>query len=203
MKIKIYALACLETLINKLLKLDSDNIKLMKSLKGNIACIEITNLKICVYIQFYENEIALKDTAIDDNISLKISGNSDKFLSLLFSNSQNVSFQGIEVSGSLDAAKNLHSLITGLEIDWEEQLSIFTGDIAAHQIGNFARSTKSKVAFAAKNMQEMLTEYILYEAHLVPTKEEVAEYINSVDCLRNDIERLEARINNLAAQQKL
>lgn len=209
-KIKQFSLKSLETIINKLLVLEPHNKKYLSQLNNKEICIFITNLNLSVHASLNNEYLFLDLNKEKDSANVIISGNSASFIKFLAltniannsgtSNTSNNSLsnlKGISFSGDLETARALQELIANLEIDWEEQLSHITGDIIAHQIGNLFRSTKLGLRSASGNLQEMLTEYIHFEARLSPTKEEVAEFINNVDDIRNDQDRLNEKIKHL------
>ena len=64
---------------------------------------------------------------------------------------------------------------------------------------------RSLVAWSRRNariLQDDLGEYLTEERRLLPTRFEFDEWREEVETLRDDIERLEARINQLAGKQE-
>ena len=83
------------------------------------------------------------------------------------------------------------------EIDWEEYLSHFVGDIIAHQVGNCVRSFVDWNQQTAATMRQNMTEYLQEEIRYFPPREECQDFFNDVDEFRSDIDRMEARIQRL------
>ncbi|MGB5200150.1 MAG: sterol-binding protein, partial [Sedimenticolaceae bacterium] len=93
-------------------------------------------------------------------------------------------------------------VLADLDIDWEEQLSRFTGDIAAHEIGRGVRAASREGARMRRSSEQILSEYLTEEARLLPHRFEVEDFIADVDTLRDDAERLAARIALLEKRRR-
>ena len=112
-------------------------------------------------------------------------------------------FKGrIELGGDTRVAQTFSTILSDLDPDWEELLSGFTGDAAAHQAGNAMRSLVAWGRRNARILQDDLGEYLTEERRLLPTRFEFDEWREEVETLRDDIERLEARINQLPGKQE-
>ncbi|MGI9301905.1 MAG: ubiquinone biosynthesis accessory factor UbiJ, partial [Gammaproteobacteria bacterium] len=109
--------------------------------------------------------------------------------------------EGIEVEGDTEVAQTFRQTLAAVEIDWEDLLSKGLGDIAAHQIGNFVRGFKAWAARAGDSTMMNTSEYLQEESRLLPTREEVELFMSDVATLRDDVERLAARVERLAKKK--
>jgi len=100
----------------------------------------------------------------------------------------------VTIEGDSHTAHRFSESLAGLDVDWEEQLSRLTGDIAAHEIGRGVRLLLGEAARIGRSGRENLSEYLTEEAQLLPHRFEVEEFLDEVDRLRDDCERLAARI---------
>ncbi|RME33781.1 MAG: sterol-binding protein [Gammaproteobacteria bacterium] len=100
----------------------------------------------------------------------------------------------VEISGDVNLAHAIQDLAARMEIDWEELLAHHTGDVAAHQIGRVARGTADWLRRSASVLEQDIGEYLKYEARLVVEREELKGFLDEVDELRSDTDRLEARV---------
>jgi ubiquinone biosynthesis protein UbiJ len=71
------------------------------------------------------------------------------------------------------------------------------GDPAAHQVGAGVRAAGRWGQKVGDTLLQNLREYLQEEARIVPTRYEVDAFLGEVDTLRDDVERLEARIARL------
>lgn len=103
----------------------------------------------------------------------------------------------VEIEGDTELAHRFGVIIGNLDLDWEEQLSRFTGDVIAHEIGNSVRAVTGWGRKVLDTLGKDLQEYVQEEVRLLPQRNEVQEYMDKVDTLRDDAERLAARVERL------
>jgi ubiquinone biosynthesis protein UbiJ len=81
--------------------------------------------------------------------------------------------------------------------DIEEELSSVIGDAAAHKLGNLARGVSDWGRTARSTMGANIREYLQEEGRDAPSRYEFDRFAANVNTLRDDVDRLEARINRL------
>jgi len=101
---------------------------------------------------------------------------------------------GIRIEGSADIAQAFSDLLSAARPDLEEELSRVIGDVAAHQVGNAARALANFGRRAADTFARNVAEYLQEEGRDVPARTEAEEFHADVERLRDDVERLEARL---------
>jgi ubiquinone biosynthesis accessory factor UbiJ len=107
----------------------------------------------------------------------------------------------VEIRGDAELAQKFRELVLLLRPDLEEELSHVVGDVPAHQVGRFARMALNWTHKAATTTLENIAEYLGHERqHLVP-RSEGEQFLRGVDALREDVDRLEARIALLLQQR--
>ncbi len=103
----------------------------------------------------------------------------------------------IKIEGDAHLATEFSKVLQNMRWDVEEDLSRFTGDIAASKIG----STSKKILHTAKqqsiNAAEMLSEYWQEEKNILAKKRHVETFNAEVDVLVSDVARIEKRIEKL------
>jgi len=93
----------------------------------------------------------------------------------------------ITVKGNLDLANDFSKVIEALEWDMEEDLSRFVGDIPATEITKIGKKIFKHANNNIKNLEE----------NKILSKNEDLDIFNGhVDELAEDVERVEAKINN-------
>lgn len=88
-------------------------------------------------------------------------------------------------------------LSRNLRWDAAEDLSHITGDIAAERIVQTIQSKQQQLRDAAVNLSQAAAEYWTEEHPLLAKPQQVAAFMQQVDTLRDDLARLELRINRL------
>lgn len=104
---------------------------------------------------------------------------------------------GLCITGDLTLALSLAQIFKNPPIDFTERLSGWIGDNAAVRLTRWGSKLYHHVKQGPRQMADMTTEYLQEEALLLPTAMEVEDWMLAVDTLRDDVERLAARINLL------
>ena len=107
----------------------------------------------------------------------------------------------LHVSGDIELGQRFQRLLRRLDIDGEELASRYVGDIAARQLGNLWRAGNQWARHVTATLGADSTEYLREEARVVPSRERVREFLDAVDGLRADVDRLEQRLQRLAGRE--
>ena len=107
--------------------------------------------------------------------------------------------QGVTIAGDTGLGMQFSQILREVNIDWEELASRAVGDVMAHQLGQITRQSKGWLDDTAHAMRLNTQEYLQEEARLVPAEAELKAYLDAVDDLRMDVDRLEARLKQLEA----
>ncbi len=107
---------------------------------------------------------------------------------------------GLDITGDAFTAQAFQKLLKHARPDPEEELSRFVGDAAAFRAGEIARGVRDWAIEARATMGANVREYLQEESGQVPSRYEVERFARSVDTLRDDVARLEARINRLLSR---
>lgn len=107
----------------------------------------------------------------------------------------------VEIRGDAELAQKFRELALLLRPDLEDTLSQLIGDVPAHQIGRFGHMALSWTRKAAATAVENLAEYLGHERHELVPRNEGEQFLRGVDALREDVDRLEARVALLQRQR--
>ncbi len=193
-------IAALEVAMNQLFALDADTFDQLSRFKGKIIAFELTDIGQNLY--FFADQQGMHIMSYyEGEADTWISGTLIAFSRMALSDEANKTravFNGdIKISGDIALGQHFQSLFKRLDIDWEEHLSHITGDVIAHSIGNIARGLLSWGKNTATTLGLDAGEYIQYETQDVASGPEINEFIESVDSLRSQIDRAEARVNRI------
>lgn len=108
----------------------------------------------------------------------------------------------IQVDGNPELAATLNHIARNLRWDVEEDLSRVFGDIAAHRMAETGRKIASWGQQGADNLARSLAEYWTEERPLVANRAAVEQFNREVDALRDDVARLDKRIEQFAASRQ-
>jgi ubiquinone biosynthesis protein UbiJ len=100
----------------------------------------------------------------------------------------------VKLEGDAELAQTLSELGKNLRWDTEQQLSDWFGDIAGRRIANTGKSVLTHLQNNAQKLQENLAEYFLEENPMLVRPARVTEFAQEVVRTRDDVERLQKRI---------
>lgn len=106
----------------------------------------------------------------------------------------------VRLAGDAEFAQALGFVLQNLRPEPEEELSRFVGDIAAQRIVGLLRLSASHWRDLAERMLDNTANYFITEDPMLVPREEVDAFNQDVDRLRDDVARLEKRIE-LAARR--
>lgn len=199
MTMRDLALEGLEQGVNRLIGLDPGAGRRLASLHGRVIRIDLTGTGIRLnFVPGHDGSLKLLGS-IEGEPDCTLAGSPfDLIRSRDSSQGPAQLFSGrVRIEGDTRTAQRFSEALGGLDIDWEEQLSRLTGDIAAHEIGRSVRAALREGSRIRRRARDNLSEYLTEEARLLPHRFEVEEYLAGVDEVRDDCERLAARISLL------
>lgn len=108
----------------------------------------------------------------------------------------------IRTEGDADLLVEIFFLSQNLRWDAAEDLSRFTGDIAAERIVETAKNKHQQLRDASLNLSQAAAEYWAEERPLLVRPLQVSAFMQQVDVLRDDVARLEQHVSRLFATKK-
>ena len=107
-----------------------------------------------------------------------------------------------QVSGDVQFAAAIDYVRRNIAWDFEEDLSRLFGDIPAHRLANAVREIDRWGRATALNLSHALAEYATHENPTLASRRAVDEFNRDVDALRDDVERLEKRLELRSLRQQ-
>jgi len=207
MQIPLPLLSAIETAFNAWLKLDGEALPRFTELDGKIIRFHITGLDLNLYFlpapsgiqvlgNYPEDEGGLVDATIHGSpmALMQLSRSDNAGETMLKSN--------VEIEGDMRVAEKFSAILRDVDIDWEELLSKLVGDIIAHQAGQVTREITGWFKDSGESIKQNTAEYLTEESKLIPAETEITQFMDQVDDLRMDVDRLEARIKLLQSKTK-
>ena len=193
----------LEQLTNRLLGLDPETLRRLNALKGKVICVRIgdeadSTAPMVIYVLPGETGLRLL-TEYDVEPDVSLSGSLAALLRLVSGGATPDLFSSgnVEISGDLELGQRFERIMKKLDIDWEEQASHVIGDIAAHKLGNLIRDMHAWRVQAIETVCKDLGEYLQHESRILAIPKAVDNFMNAVDVVHADADRLEARLRRL------
>jgi ubiquinone biosynthesis accessory factor UbiJ len=105
----------------------------------------------------------------------------------------------VRISGDAEVAQRFRELMALLQPDVEEELARIVGDSPAHQLLRFARGAFGFGEHTARTSVRNAAEYFAHESRDLVPRAEAEDHFANVDRLREDVDRIAARIDALAS----
>lgn len=195
------ALNVLEQAINQCLQLDPEMAQRLQSIDGRTIAIEITGLASPFFLIINHGEILVQGH-LQGQPDTTISGGPASLLRMGVSKDQrDALFEGdVTIRGDVALGQQFKKIFDQLDIDWEEHLSRLVGDVIAHQLCRGGRNIKQWLEQTLSTLGRDVTEYLQEESRLLAVAEQVEAFVSEVDGLRDDVSRLQQRLQRLQRQ---
>jgi ubiquinone biosynthesis protein UbiJ len=184
----------LESVLNRNIAASSTARSLCRRLQSKVLALHVEGLPLSLYFMS-QGETMQLDTTHDGAVDATLSGTPLSFLRLAGPKPESAVRAGaVHVQGDAEVAQAFSELLTHARPDFEEELSRVVGDVAAHQIGNLARSALGFTRRATDTLAQNVAEFLQEEGRDVPSRTEAEEFVAGVDALREAADRFEARL---------
>ncbi|GAB3736473.1 SCP2 sterol-binding domain-containing protein [Luteimonas pelagia] len=104
----------------------------------------------------------------------------------------------VRLSGDADLARRLQRLASGFDPDWQLPFVAVFGEIAGVQVADAFASMLRRARDDATALAETTAEYLTEESRDLVPRAELDAFLDDVDLLRDDAERLAARVARLS-----
>lgn len=198
--------AIAETVVNPLLKLDPNSEARLAELRGARLTVWLAELQWPVQLVF-EHDISIHEAQTDWNAACEQLQANECLIKTSLSTlpelrdnrkiTQLIRDEKLDLSGDMHIAQQVSQLFQSLSIDWEEVLSQHIGDVAAHEFVKGVKTVDKHLKQKLSRLGDTLGSALIDEKKLAAHKLQVMHFSDQVTDIRNDVERLDARIVRL------
>ncbi len=191
------ALRPVASVLNRNIRATTPAHELCEKMAGTVIAIRVQNTALAAWFILGEESLELT-TDCDAEPDVVISGSLLTLARMAGAPGTSALRSGsLELTGDPQLAGDFQKLLAYAKPDIEEELSGVVGDVVAHRLGDFARGVSNWSRDARSTMGANIREYLQEESRDVPSRYEVDRFADSVNALRDDVDRLEARMNRL------
>ena len=189
----------LEAAINRYLVLDPEMLDKLGQFNGKVIKLEMTGINKTFYMLPNDRGIQILNE-YDGSVDTVLRGSPVSLFKMgLVSNAANLLLKGeIEITGDTRLGHQFKNVFSQMDIDWSEPLADLVGDGLAHQIVQSGKSFSQWGKDTVKSVSMSLSEYLQEESRDVVTETELMLFNNAVDQLRDDVDRLQAKVKTLS-----
>ena len=198
--------ACNNT-ISDLIEADSNIAKQLLKLDNKVIKIIIKHFFLSYLACFQQGQLLIRasnNAQTEQNPDLTITVSPINLLKIKLTNTdleQAVRANDIEFNGNLNLAIDIQRLVDKTEVNFKEilqaKLAGLTSDVFSWQVVGFLDHFFSVLKIRREEFAQQVTDFLQLETQLLVAKPELENFCQSVDRLRDDVERLSARVKNL------
>ena len=185
-------------LIEGVLDLDPEARDAVTRLSGKVVDLDVTGAgALRLRIDGERVHVGPRDDAVDADVTIR--GAPLSLLRFLLADDRETLILGNAVSlhGDIALATRLQQIAAAMDVDVEEGLAQRFGDIPAHELMRRLRGLGGWMRAAGISLLADVSEYLRYEAAWTPRRADAERFAHAVDDLRDDVDRLEARVGRL------
>ena len=134
--------------------------------------------------------------ALHRQVDARIEGSLGTLLELLLTPADRraLSNPDLSISGDAELIQALYHFASDLDLKWEDYLAPFLGDLLTREATRASDAARQWGSDAAASLTETLDEYLVEEARILPSADEIDYFNDSVAALRLRLDRLDARL---------
>lgn len=191
-------LPSLNKAINSYLNLDPESKMRVKKLSGKAIAIELLPFHFRFQCVFSEDNVEVfSDESIETETQIR--GTPLQMMGVMINkdNRQQFFAEDITITGNAELGQQVIALFDELQIDWEEHMAQFVGDVPAYHVSRLMKKMGGWLRHSENSFSQDVNEYIHEEAGLFPSNEAFQDFFNDIDALRMDVDRAEIKIKKM------
>lgn len=174
----------------------------LQALQNKIIVIEISNINQCWGLCLHDDEIQYLSPEQMTQFDVKISGSSQSFWALLRAQDkqQAMMSESFTIAGNTQTMMQLQQFLGKFSLDLEGLAAQYVGDIAAVQLYHGVQVGQQVFQDSLQSWQAAAKNYLHYESDWIVQADQIEDFSLQVRQLRDQTERLQARVLRLRQQ---
>lgn len=189
----------IEPAINQLLAYDNTSSKKLAKLEGKGFGICLTDLNVEIQLRVLQQKLILSSNLEGCDCLVKAKVSQLQSLSDASQITKMIKSDDLELEGDLQIAQGFSNLLMDNEIDWQEILSKYLGDAMAHRVYRTANNLQTLIKRKLIDADYTVASGLTDELRVVPDAVEVEHFIQEVDDLTGNVEKLQVAVEKLKA----
>lgn len=194
----------LEAALNRALALDPDTRDGLRALDGRRVALHVAAPKLALQVTVAGERLQVgpveEGAEADLSVRSTLGGLIAQLPALLGKGMRNDSAPPVgklRIEGDADLARRLQRLAERFDPDWQRPFAAVFGDVVGVQIANALRASLRHARDAGGALLANAAEYVTEESRDVVGRDELNAFHDDVDTLRDDVERMGARVGRL------
>ena len=169
----------------KILKSIPDS--LFTDLAEKIIKLRIDDISYDIYVELSENNIVLSESSEEFDVEIKSS--LANYLLFIISRGSSSYSSKIIINGDVDTASKFNSILSDSE-NIKSIIAKLVGEKKFIFLEKMYGLVSDNIGILSSDMENSIRDYIVFDLDLVPTKDEINNYLNEVDDLNSRTEKL-------------
>lgn len=189
----------LEAALNRALALDPDTRDGLRTLDGRRVALQVASPPLALQVRVAGDRLEVGPVDELDVPDLSVRSTLGGLIGQLpfFRNDQAPPVGKLRIEGDADLARRLQRLAERFDPDWQQPFAAVFGDVVGVQIANAFAASLRHARDSAGAFASSAAEYVTEESRDVVAREELSAFYDDVDTLRDDVERIAARVGRL------
>ena len=195
----------LELALNRMLALDSDTQIALKPLHGQRIVLVLHAPPLALQVQVEEAALRVGPVELEVEPELRVRTSLGGLLGQLpmLRDAIKKPTGKLRIEGDAELAQRLQRLASGFSPDWQLPFVQVFGEVVGVQIANAFAAAIKQAKHAGVNLAETAAEFVTEESRDVVSQAELAAFHDDVDTLRDDVERMAAKVARLRREHGL
>ena len=196
---RVHAGRALEAALNRALALDPETRTGLRALDGRRVALTLESPPLALQITVEGERLVVGPVDNAREADLGVRATLGGLLSQLpfFRRDDAPPVGRVNISGDADLARRLQRMAERFDPDWQKPFVVVFGDVVGVQVAKGVAAALREAKSAGQGAMESAADYLTEESRDVVAKDEVHAFCDDVDALRDDTERLAARVARL------
>ncbi len=196
MSTNTFVLTTLERGINRMLALDTHSAERLAPLNERQLGLRLTDPELALRVTFHVEGITLSpDDTIMEDCDVVLETTLAGLTGLALSRGQRS--RDVAFRGDIGTIQEVRTLFAELDIDWQQQLARLMGETSAERVSAGMKAGQEWGQRSMETLMRNAAELATEERQWLPTRAEVRHFLADVDAMREDVDRIEARLQRL------
>ena len=160
---------------------------LFTDLAEKIIKLRIDDISYDIYLELSENSITLSESS--DKFDVEIKSSLANYLLFILSRGSSSYSSKIIINGDVDTASKFNSILSDSE-NIKSIIAKLVGEKKFIFLEKMYGLVSDNIGILSSDMENSIRDYIVFDLDLVPTKDEINNYLNEVDDLNSRTEKL-------------
>src|SRR5690554_3057979 len=193
----------LERALERALDLDPDTRDALGPLDGRRLVLRLDSPPLALQLTVRERQLKVGPVEEDSEPDLAVRTTLSGLLSQLpgLRPGDGASVGKMRIEGDAELARRVQALARGFDPDWEAPFAALFGDVVGVQVAQALAGALRQARVTGEALARSAAEFVTEESRDVVARGELEAFYEDVDTLRDDVERMDARVRRLRAAQ--